>query len=411
MLDVTETGSGVGSTQYRVDGGSFQNGTSIVVPAPVDHSNDGVHTIEYRSTDDAGNGETLRSATVRIDTTLPSATVRIDTDLPSGALTAPADGAHVNGNVAISATASDAPSGVASVEFLVRPNGSGSFSTISTDTTAPYDAGWDSTGEPEGNAELKVVVVDSAGQSFTSAIRTVVVDNPPAPTLDDPGANLAGTVTLTAASQPDTAQVVFERSPAGIGTWTPIATDPSAPFSADFDSSTVGDGNYDFRAVATDLGGFSGTSPLRTARVDNTAPSVSMSDPADGAIVSGPNVRVAAPAADVGSGVASVRFEQRPTGSGSFTAIGTDTSAPYEASWDTTNLSGSYELRAVATDTAGNPGTAATITVTVDATAPSVSLDDPGSLLRGVANLSATAPNAAIAAVAFERRPAGGSPW
>jgi len=400
MLSPADALSGIASTQYRVDGGSFQSGTSIVVPAPGDHSNDGVHTIEYRSTDNAGNGETLQTATVRIDT-----------QLPGGALTAPADGAHVNGSVAISASASDAPSGVTSVEFLVRPNGSGSFNTISTDTTAPYDAGWDSTGEPEGNAELKVVVVDGAGQSFTSAIETVVVDNPPAPTLDDPGANLAGTVTLEAASQPDTAQVVFQRSPAGTGTWTPIATDPSAPFSADFDSSAVGDGNYDFRAVATDLGGFSGTSPLRTARVDNTAPSVSVSDPADGAIVSGPNVHVAAAASDLGSGVASVRFEQRPADSGSFTAIGTDVSAPYEASWNTTRLSGNYELRAIATDAAGNPGTAATTTVRVDATAPSVSLDDPGSLLRGVVNLTAVAPNPAIASVAFDRRPEGGSHW
>ena len=392
--------SGVASTEHRVDGGAFQSGTSILVAAPADHSNDGVHTIEYRSTDNAGNAEPLRTAAVRIDT-----------QLPSGALTAPADGAHVNGSVAISAAAGDLPSGVASVEFLVRPNGSGSFSTISTDTTAPYDAGWDSTGEPEGNAELKVVVVDGAGQSFTSAVRTVVVDNPPAPTLNDPGANLAGTVTLAAASQPDTAQVIFERSPAGAGSWTPIATDATAPFSADFDSSAVGDGNYDFRAIATDLGGFNGTSPLRTSRVDNTAPSVSVSDPADGATVSGPSVRVAALASDLGSGVSSVRFEQRPAGSGSFTAIGTDTSAPYEASWDTTSLSGSYELRAVATDAAGNPATAPTVTVAVDATAASVSLDDPGSLLRGVVDLSATAPNLSIASVAFERRPADGGSW
>ena len=392
--------SGVASTEHRVDGGAFQSGTSILVAAPADHSNDGVHTIEYRSTDNAGNAEPLRTAAVRIDT-----------QLPSGALTAPADGAHVNGSVAISAAAGDLPSGVASVEFLVRPNGSGSFSTISTDTTAPYDAGWDSTGEPEGNAELKVVVVDGAGQSFTSAVRTVVVDNPPAPTLNDPGANLAGTVTLAAASQPDTAQVIFERSPAGAGSWTPIATDATAPFSADFDSSAVGDGNYDFRAIATDLGGFNGTSPLRTSRVDNTAPSVSVSDPADGATVSGPSVRVAALASDLGSGVSSVRFEQRPAGSGSFTAIGTDTSAPYEASWDTTSLSGSYELRAVATDAAGNPATAPTVTVAVDATAASVSLDDPGSLLRGVVDLSATAPNLSIASVAFEGRPAAGGSW
>ncbi len=104
-----------------------------------------------------------------------------------------------------------------------------------------------------------------------------------------------------------------------------------------------------------------------------------------------------------------MRFEQRPAGGGAFTAIGTDTTGPYEASWDATGLSGSYELRAVATDAAGNPATAATVTVTVDATAPSVTLDDPGALLHGVVNLSASAPSAAVASVSFDRRLAGGT--
>jgi len=390
--------SGVASTEYRVDGGSFQNGTSISIPAPADHSNDGVHTIEYRSTDNAGNAEPLRNATVRIDT-----------QLPNGALTAPADGAHVNGNVAISAAASDLPSGVASVEFRVRPNGSSSFTTISTDTTAPYDATWDSTSAAEGNAELKVVVVDNAGLSFTSALRTIVLDNPPVPTLDDPGANVSGTVTLTASSQPDTAQVVFEQSPAGAGIWTQIATDVVAPFSADLDTSGLLDGSYDLRAVATDGGGFGGTSSLRTSRVDNTAPTVSLSDPPSGAVVGGANVRLASLATDLGSGVASVQFEQRPAGIGAFTAIGTDATAPYETSWDTTGLDGGYELRAVATDAAGNPATAPTVAVTVDAAAASVTLSDPGTLVRDVVNLSATAPSLAVTSVAFERRSAGGS--
>ena len=390
--------SGIASTQYRVDGGAFQGGTSVAIPAPADHSNDGVHSIEYRSTDNAGNVEALQTATVRIDTTLPV-----------GALTAPANGAHVNGPVAIAASASDLPSGVASVEFLVRPNGAGSFTSISTDTTAPYDASWDSTSAPEGDADLKVIVLDNAGQSVTSAIRTVMVDNPPVPTLDDPGANLSGTVTLTASSQPDTTQVVFERSPAGAGIWTPIATDPTAPFSADLDTSGLADGNYDLRVVATDGGGFNGTSSLRTVGVDNTAPGVAVNDPASGAVVGGPNVHVGALATDAGSGIASVRFEQRPAGGGAFTPIGTDTTVPYETGWDTTGLNGNFELRAVATDAAGNQATAATIPVTVDASAVSVTLDDPGALLRDVVSLSASAPSLAVTSISFERRPTGGT--
>ena len=84
-LTVTETGSGLASTQYRVDGSAFQSGASVSIPAPADHSNDGVHTVEYRSTDNAGNVEALRSATVRIDTTLPLTT----DDAPAGWRTRP----------------------------------------------------------------------------------------------------------------------------------------------------------------------------------------------------------------------------------------------------------------------------------------------------------------------------------
>jgi large repetitive protein len=390
--------SGIASTQYRVDGGAFQGGTTILIPAPADHSNDGTHLVEYRSTDNAGNVEPLLSANVRIDTTLPS-----------GSITSPAGGAHVNGNVPVSASAGDAGSGVASVEFFVRPNGAGTFTSLGVDTTAPYDANWDSTAAAEGNADLKVVVLDQAGLSYTSALTTVVVDNPPAPTLQDPGANVAGTVTLQATSQPDTALVAFERRPVGQPAWTQVDIDTTAPFTADFDTTAVPDGNYELRAVATDLGGFTGASVLRTTKVDNTAPSTSVTDPAGGAIVGGPNVHVGGAAADSGSGVASVRFEQRQTGGSSFTPISTDTSAPYEATWNTTGLSGGYELRAVAFDAAGNQTASAVVSVTVDQASPSVTLGDTGSLVHGVLPLSATTTSLKVAAVAFERRLSGGA--
>ena len=130
-LTANDALSGIASTEYRVDGGSFQNGTSVLIPAPADHSNDGAHTVEYRSADNAGNAELLHSATVRIDTTLPT-----------GSVSTPTEGLRVNGVVPVTAAASDVPSGVTSVEFLVRPSGAPTFTSISTDTTAPYQASW-----------------------------------------------------------------------------------------------------------------------------------------------------------------------------------------------------------------------------------------------------------------------------
>ncbi len=63
---------GLAKTEYKVDGAAaWTTGTSVVVDAAADHSNDGAHAISYRSTDAAGNVETTKSCAVKIST--PSA--------------------------------------------------------------------------------------------------------------------------------------------------------------------------------------------------------------------------------------------------------------------------------------------------------------------------------------------------
>ena len=52
-----DTYSGIGATWYQVDGGTWVMGNTVVVPAPANHSNDGLHTIRYYSIDNAGNVE------------------------------------------------------------------------------------------------------------------------------------------------------------------------------------------------------------------------------------------------------------------------------------------------------------------------------------------------------------------
>jgi photosystem II stability/assembly factor-like uncharacterized protein len=65
-------GSGLASTQFSTDGGTtWQAGTSISIAAPADHANDGVHTVLYRSSDNAGNREATESFQVPIDTLGP----------------------------------------------------------------------------------------------------------------------------------------------------------------------------------------------------------------------------------------------------------------------------------------------------------------------------------------------------
>ena len=61
-------------TEYRVDGGFWRRGTSVLVAAPPDGSNDGRHTLEYRSVDRAFNIEETHSVDVCIDTQAPQVT-------------------------------------------------------------------------------------------------------------------------------------------------------------------------------------------------------------------------------------------------------------------------------------------------------------------------------------------------
>ncbi len=67
-LSPTDNLSGVAATYYTVDGGSTHTGTSIQI------ATDGMHTISFWSVDLAGNTESAKSATVKIDTTAPTIT-------------------------------------------------------------------------------------------------------------------------------------------------------------------------------------------------------------------------------------------------------------------------------------------------------------------------------------------------
>ncbi len=71
-LTASDADSGVEVTRYRLDGGSWMEGTSIDVPAPSTHASDGLHTIDYRSADHRGNWEQSRTSEVQIDTLGPT---------------------------------------------------------------------------------------------------------------------------------------------------------------------------------------------------------------------------------------------------------------------------------------------------------------------------------------------------
>jgi len=146
------------------------------------------------------------------------------------------------------------------------------------------------------------------------------------------------------------------------------STDTTSPYNYSWDTKTIGDGSHTILAKAYD-----NASPVNvgqasaTVTVDNTAPSVSVTAPTNGATVSGVAVTVSANASDT-AGIQKVEFYRDTT-----TLIGTDTTSPYSTSWDSTTVAnGSHTLSAKAYDNANpaNIATSAAVSVNVNNVAP-----------------------------------------
>ena len=68
-FSATDTQSGVAYTQFGIDGGGWRTGTAVTI------GTEGVHTVVYRSVDNAGNVEATHAAEVKIDNTAPALAV------------------------------------------------------------------------------------------------------------------------------------------------------------------------------------------------------------------------------------------------------------------------------------------------------------------------------------------------
>ncbi len=159
---------------------------------------------------------------------------------------------------------------------------------------------------------------------------------------------------------------------------------------ASWDTRRFEDGEYRLRSVTTDVAGRCAVGPEITVTVDNSAPSVHLHAPPQGAVLMGV-VDVAANARDAGSGLALVRFEFAAAGE-TWLEVGTVTDAPFRTSWNTSALAeGSHRLRAVALDRAGNEGFSKPVEVRIERVVAAVKLEDPGKYLSGKVRLRASA--------------------
>jgi alpha-amylase len=157
------------------------------------------------------------------------------------------------------------------VTFLAKV-GNGSWRDIGTDDNSPYRVFHDvSDIAPGTRISYRAVVLDDAGHSRESSVRTVTVA-PPAITLDAPfdgqGVRTSATVQATVVPEHASDVVRFERSVNG-GAWTAFHTDDSSPvYTAVDDTSALADGTtVAYRAVLEYAPGRTVTSGTRTVVV------------------------------------------------------------------------------------------------------------------------------------------------
>jgi hypothetical protein len=326
---------------------------------------------------------------------------------PTVAVTDP--GAAVSGAAIVAATATDNVA-VQSVRIQVSASGSGSWTDLCTDTTAPYTCPWATTAGADGAYELRAVATDTSGFTAASAVIGTQVVNTLRVVLTDPGDPLHGTVNVTAtvynAPKAALSSFVLEYATSGKSSWSTVC--PAVlvnTVTCAWDTRLAGTGTVDLRATAT-VNGIKYTDTVTEVLVDNTAPVVSMVNP--GSTLSGV-ATVAATASDADSGAASVTLRYAPAGSGTWTTLCTAVASPWSCRWDTTGLPvGRYDLQAAAVDAAGNSTTSSTLTVTIDNTVSSVSLDNPGSYVIGTVALAANAASTSgVASVRIQQRTSG----
>jgi hypothetical protein len=330
------TGSGVGATYYTTNGSTpttaSASGTSISL------TTDGTYTIKYFSVDHVGNTEPVKTAGTQI---------RIDKTAPTVTMTAPPATIH-NGQV-LSATASDALSGIASVAYYYCPGTSCTPATlIGSSTTGPsYSLTW-SAQPADGPYQLLARATDVAGNVTDSAKRSVTVDNtaPAAPTITASPPNPSNS-TAPSFSFTGEAGATFQCALDG-GAFA-ACTSPKA-------YSGLSAASHNFQVRQTDSAGNTGLAASYTWTIDTTppaAPAITANPPALS------NSR--APSFSF-TGEAGATFQCQLDGGG-FSAC---TSPKAYASL----ADGSHTFQVRQTDAAGNVGPNATYTWTIDATAP-----------------------------------------
>jgi hypothetical protein len=239
--------SGIASQQVSLDGSTWSPSVSITT--------DGVYTVYSRATDNAGNTSSIATQSVSLDTTPPTESLILP----------PTSSGWYNSQPAITVSASDATSGVATIEYSVD---SGPWaSSLPTFT--------------DGTHTVQARVTDQAGNSSTSTISTIQVDTTPPQSIFISPAEGSTTVavgkftmtgtTTDATSGVEGAQISLDNG----ATWSAL-TVSGGSWSYVWDTGKFSNGTYHVLVSGTDVAGNHEHTAHITVVVANQGPDVSI---------------------------------------------------------------------------------------------------------------------------------------
>ncbi len=302
---------------------------------------------------------------------------------PTVSLVSPVNGQTVQNTISLLANASD-DLGVTKVEFYQGSN------LIFSDTTSPYTTSFNTRTLPNGPATFSAKAYDAAGLDATSSITVTSENDLTAPTVSitsPVSGTVFGQVSIVATASDNIGVDHVDFYAGG----TLIGGDALAPYGVSWDTTLVSAGTYELKAIAYDAANNAGQSvpvPVTisascTMFCDIIDPIVWMKDPLTGDTISG-NYTLSAEANDENQ-IARVSFYNGTT------LIGTDTTSPFEITWDTVvHTNGTYYIAAKAYDTSENEGVSNAVTVTISNTSlgntsPTANIISPtdGTILKG----------------------------
>ncbi len=268
-------------------------------------------------------------------------------------------------------------------------------------------------------AFVAVGLPTTSGATFTASSRSTATINaasdwtPPTVSVQNPGSPIKDTVTVNAIAtdaESGIASTTLEYQLDGGATWTTICVDGVAPYSCAWNTKAVADGAYLLRARATDNAGYSTISSAVSTVVANSV-LVVLDNP-------GEFLRGTAPltARTYNGGLLSltVRIERSVAGADNWSTICSGLTSTVTCNWATTSVANQeYDLRAVAIVGTTTYTSAVIPDVLVDNAAPTVTMTDPGTPLRGSVTLTSSSSDAhsGVASVVIQYAVSGSGTW